>query len=287
MSWLKQHPLSSLDTAPREGCDSNDKSDDLDSSDTRSIYSIELASNRGHGTDDTLAVTHTLEEHGIPCCLVGISALVFYGAGRVRNDWEICVPTELVDKAADLLQSEPYSAQYRLVKRWPYFDPCSLTHTYHRFKSRGIRHFFFLVPSIDVHIDCVPSNFTRSPRGLPYPKLDVFIQSCLDTYNMLQLCDVIDGTNVSEEWGERNLDLEGTNDVEWAKEKNKRGREFGGKWAHAAFARQGRKSKREMWQSLVRTKEDRLDWTKPRDVFITQYRVIGAPDPWTEMSDMS
>ncbi|OJD18978.1 hypothetical protein AJ78_01006 [Emergomyces pasteurianus Ep9510] len=287
MSWLKQHPLSSLDTASQEGCDSNDKSDDLDSPDTRSVYSIERASNGGHGTDDTLAVTRALEEHGIPCCLVGISALVFYGAGRVRNDWEICVPTELVDKAADLLQSEQYSAQYRLVKRWPYYDPCSLTHTYHRFKSRGIRHFFFLVPSIDVHIDCVPSNFTRSPRGLPYPKLDVFIQSCLDTYNMLQLCDVIDGTNVSEEWGERNLDLEGTNDVEWAKAKNKRGREFGGKWAHAAFARQGRKSKREMWQSLVRTKEDRLDWTKPRDVFITQYRVIGAPDPWTEMSDMS
>lgn len=75
-----------------------------------------------------------------------------------------------------------------------------------------------------MRIDCDPSNFIRSPRGLPYPKLDVFIQSCLDTYDMLQLCDVIDGTNVSEEWGENNLDLEGTNDVEWAKEKNKRER---------------------------------------------------------------
>ncbi|EEQ34976.1 conserved hypothetical protein [Microsporum canis CBS 113480] len=68
---------------------------------------------------------------------------------------------------------------------------------------------------------------------------------------MLPLCDVIDGTNVSEEWGEKNLDLEGTNDVEWAKAKNKKGKEFGGKWAHGAFAREGRKSKREMWQSLV------------------------------------
>ncbi|KAM5436703.1 hypothetical protein McanCB49686_001861 [Microsporum canis] len=92
---------------------------------------------------------------------------------------------------------------------------------------------------------------------------------------MLPLCDVIDGTNVSEEWGEKNLDLEGTNDVEWAKAKNKKGKEFGGKWAHGAFAREGRKSKREMWQSLVRTKEDRLDWTKPKDVFLTQHRVIG------------
>lgn len=102
---------------------------------------------------------------------------------------------------------------------------------------------------------------------------------------MLELCDVIDGTNVSEEWGEQNLDLEGINDVEWAKEKNKRGKAFDGKLM--AFARDGRKSKREMWQSLVRTKKDRLDWTKPEDVFITQYRVIGVPDPWTRMSDMS
>lgn len=138
-----------------------------------------------------------------------------------------------------------------------------------------------------MHIDCVPSNFTRSPRGLPYPKLDVSIQSSLDPYNMLQLCDVIDGTNISEEWGERNLDHEGTTDVEWAKEKNKRGKEFGGKWAHAPFAQQGRRNKREMWQSLVHTKEDRLDWTKPKEVFLTQCRLIGAPDPWTEISDMS
>ena len=104
---------------------------------------------------------------------------------------------------------------------------------------------------------------------------------------MLQLCDVVDGTNVSEEWGENNLNLEGTNNVEWAKEKNKRGEEFGGKWANSLFAREGRRNKREMWLSLVRTKEDRLDWTKPKDVFITQHRVIGAPDPWTELSDMS
>ncbi|KAJ5245314.1 hypothetical protein N7489_005410 [Penicillium chrysogenum] len=288
MSWLKLHPLSSLDTASQAGPDSDGKTNESrDCSDTEPTYSNERASNRGHGTDDTLAVTRVLEQHGIPCCLVGIAALVFYGADRVRSDWEICVPTELVGQAAELLQSEPYATQYRLVKPWPYYSPLSLIHTYHRFKSRGINHYFFLVPSIDMHIDCDPSNFTRSPRGLPYPKLDVFIQSCLDTNDMLQLCDVIDGTNVSEEWGENNLDLEGTTDVEWAKEKNKRGEEFGGKWAHGLFAWEGGRNKREMWQSLVRTKEDRLDWTKPKDVFITQHRVIGTPDPWTELSDMS
>lgn len=84
MSWLKEHPLSSLDTS-HVGRDSDNKIDESKTSDTKSIYSNECASNRGHGTDDTLAVTSTLEEHGIPCCLVGIAALVFYGAGRLRD----------------------------------------------------------------------------------------------------------------------------------------------------------------------------------------------------------
>lgn len=131
-------------------------------------------SNNGYGTDDTLAVTQVLGQHGISCCLVGMAALVFYGADRVREvshlgvlsvfhteaymistmlqDWEICV-------SAELLQSEPHAEQCRLVKPWPHYNPLSLIHTYRQFKSRGIDRYFFLVPSIDVHIDCDPSNF--------------------------------------------------------------------------------------------------------------------------------
>ncbi|KAK6814418.1 hypothetical protein RU639_009415 [Aspergillus parasiticus] len=83
MSWLKLHPLSSLDTR-------DDKTNESRvCSDTESIYSNECASNRGYRTDDTLTVTRVLEQHGIPCCLVGVAALVFYGASRVRDDWEI------------------------------------------------------------------------------------------------------------------------------------------------------------------------------------------------------
>lgn len=41
-------------------------------------------SNGSHGTDVALRVSQILEEHGIPCCFVGISALTFYGAARVR-----------------------------------------------------------------------------------------------------------------------------------------------------------------------------------------------------------
>lgn len=186
-----------------------------------------------------------------------------------------------------MLQSDPYVQDYQLVEPWPGYDP-SLVNTYNRFKGRGIDYYFILVPSRDVHMVCEPSNFMRSLRGLPYPKLDVFIQSCLDMRNELQLCDVVDSTDVSEQWGEDHLDLEGTNDVEWARDLNKRGREFaGGKFAHwAPFVPDAPKSKREMWQSKVRTKGDRLDWTKPKDVFVTQYRIIDTPDSWTELSDM-
>jgi len=57
----------------------------------------------------------------------------------------------------------------------------------------------------------------RSQKGIPYPKLDVYIQSLIDTYNMVALHDVIDGSDVSEDWGEKNLELTGTIDVHWIK----------------------------------------------------------------------
>lgn len=151
---------------------------------------------------------------------MGIPALIFYGAARVRpvcvihftwpanstadsfvsihQDWEISDLTELVAKATQLLQSGPHSSCFSLVDSWPY-PSTSLIHTYHHFKAKGTNFYFILVPSQDVHIACEPSNITRSLRGLLYPKLSVFIHSCLDTRNQTQLCNVINGTNVSEE----------------------------------------------------------------------------------------
>jgi histidinol dehydrogenase len=58
--------------------------------------------------------------------------------------------------------------------------------------------------------------------GLPYPKLEIYAQSFLDTYNVMALTDLIDAMDLSEEWGAEHLDLSGTNHVEWARQKNKR-----------------------------------------------------------------
>jgi hypothetical protein len=38
-----------------------------------------------YGVPTILEVTKTLESFGIPCCLVGICALIYYGARRIRH----------------------------------------------------------------------------------------------------------------------------------------------------------------------------------------------------------
>jgi hypothetical protein len=58
--------------------------------------------------------------------------------------------------------------------------------------------------------------------GPPYPKLELFPQSFLDTYNFMAITDLIDGMDLSEERGAEHLDLSGTNHVECARQKNKR-----------------------------------------------------------------
>lgn len=45
----------------------------------------EIPSLGGHGTLEMLEVTQLLNRAGITCCMVGVCALKYYGAGRVRN----------------------------------------------------------------------------------------------------------------------------------------------------------------------------------------------------------
>jgi hypothetical protein len=43
------------------------------------------ASYSGHGTREIRDVTEVLEHGQVPCCVVGVSALIFYGVPRVRD----------------------------------------------------------------------------------------------------------------------------------------------------------------------------------------------------------
>lgn len=52
----------------------------------------------------------------------------------------------------------------------------------------------------------------RSRNGVPYAPLKELVQSSLDIYDMVSLCDIVDGANLSYAWGEACLDLSGTTD---------------------------------------------------------------------------
>jgi hypothetical protein len=167
----------------------------------------------------------------------------------------------------------------------------SFIHTYKRYQIRGLPHTFVIVPSRDVHLDCQPDKIVRSLRGLPYPKLEDFFQSCLDRRDEVELTDLIDGTNVTDDWGETHLDLEGTHDIEWARLMKRRTDEWNPQREGTAppidYWPTRPESKREFWKSLVQTKMDRLDWSRPPEIFLTQYRIRNSSDPWTVMTNVS
>ncbi|KAF1813840.1 hypothetical protein P152DRAFT_433382 [Eremomyces bilateralis CBS 781.70] len=233
-----------------------------------------VASCGGHGTDEVLEVTQLLENHRITCCIGGASALIFYGAERVRHTWEIIVDSGQLGDAIELLKSPKYASDYLTLPAPPFQQRFSLPHTYQRFRGSSSNYDFTLVPSDHSHFSCHKSTICRSVHGLPYPKLPVLIQSFLDTNNRVALCDVVDGTNVSEDWGLQHLDLSGTNDVEWALRLNKMSTHPVPPFPTAAI------KKLELWKSVVQTKIDRLGWTRPSELFTTQYRLKGSEDPW-------
>lgn len=59
----------------------------------------EVPSCGGHGTLEILEVTRYLERHGVECCVVGVSALIFYGAGRVRDVCRLIPPVPMQSSA--------------------------------------------------------------------------------------------------------------------------------------------------------------------------------------------
>lgn len=204
---------------------------------------------------------------------------------RICQDWEICVPSELKERAEALLKSDEYTDVYISLPPWPYLEPGSLSHTYTRFKSTGGSFYFVLVPSKDIHLPCKSQNFQRSHHDLPYPKLNVFIQSFLETNDHVSLADVIDGSDVSEVWGVKNLDLEGEVDLEWAEWKNRLILEHAGRAFVLGLVPIRHVEKLEIWQFMVRNKGGRRGWTRPTELFATRFRLHGDSPPWLEKRD--
>ena len=116
--------------------------------------------------------------------------------------------------------------------------------------------------------------------GIPYPKLAIFAQSLLDTVDMVGLSDLIDGMNLTEDWGAENLDLTGTNDVSWALAKNEKIRASVPLTMGSLFFEvdEGPLKTKELWEQMVRTKKKRIGQEFGPD-HITRFRVLGDEDP--------
>jgi hypothetical protein len=236
----------------------------------------------GRGVEEALAVIHALEDHGIPCCVVGAKALVYYGAHRVPMNWEICVPTDSFEEAKTLFTSGPLNDTYEL---WHPVQPQvgSLVHTYPRFTRRGVNFFFLLTPAFEWRIDCCssPEQCERSPRGVPYPALANLAQSLLDTQQYADLADLVDGMDLDEEWGESHLRLDAS-PIDWIREKNELiARSLPESMrASAVFSMLTETpDPREAWLRTVRTKHKRINDELPKHRYLTRYRKVGSADP--------
>ncbi|KAK8004100.1 hypothetical protein PG989_003819 [Apiospora arundinis] len=239
-----------------------------------------LASHSGAGTVEMLEVVRLLKDAGVPSCIVGTHPLGYYGAGRVPIVWELCVPEDQLDQAADLFKSEPLSKSY---EPWPVNSPIpmDLLHIFPRFHLKGVHFLFFIVPTSDWLLGCDEAKCEMSFMGLPYPKLEYFAQSLLDTQRLGDLEDLVDGMNLSEEWGEEHLDLDRTSDVGHARWKNEQIRASIPETPYSELMEMDEYPKplRPIWQDIVRKKKSRIGLELSKDHYHTRFCAIGRGDP--------
>ena len=158
-----------------------------------------------------------------------------------------------------------------------------MNHLFPRFKFRGVALWFLIIPSDDAYFDI--HEVDRSVSDLPYPKLVPFAQSLLDTQRRLELCELIDALNLSEEWGEGYLNLDKMTDVEYARRKNEilATATPPGETPNVGVSEKPTPL-REMWQEAVRGKQSRIPLELPVEYFATQYFAHGQGDPRLDMT---
>lgn len=87
----------------------------------------------------------------------------------------------------------------------------SLIHTYPRYRSTQEDceelGFYIMPASEDFLRDLDESAIERSANNIPYPKLEVFAQNLVTTQKWDHLTALVDGMDLSLEWGEENLRL--------------------------------------------------------------------------------
>jgi hypothetical protein len=187
------------------------------------------------------------------------------------------VPTEKLEGASALLDSADAYETYppRPIDLW------SLLHTFPRFKVVGKALCLTLIPSEDAHIDCIPPNVERSQISLPYPTLEIFAQSLLDTNDMVALTDLIDGMDLTEQWGLEHLKLDAENDLAWIRQKNEKIRASVPLTPDSCLLElpTNTRNLKDTWIERVRTKERRTGAEFAEGFWAMRFRARGSPDP--------
>ena len=143
----------------------------------------------------------------------------------------------------------------------PFAPDCRLadqpTSKWPRFKFVGINLFVLLVPADEVHfaID-FEGSIVRGKTGLPFPSLPAFVQSLLDSRNLLDLEDLIDAMNLEEDWA-------AANSIRISDQ------------PYPGF----QVSPRRAWEKSTRTKQTRLGWKYDPKIYATRYRRHNERDP--------
>jgi hypothetical protein len=133
--------------------------------------------------------------------------------------------------------------------------------------------------------DINESMLEFSRNGIPYPKMAPFAQSLVSNQDWPRLAHLIDGMDLSEEWGLENLYLGEPDEAEknYVLDKNKKIRSSYGNFPNikpglaTLFERPIDRKKK--WQSLVREKERRIGFPLTKERYNTQFRRKGSEDP--------
>ncbi|PWY90417.1 hypothetical protein BO94DRAFT_24231 [Aspergillus sclerotioniger CBS 115572] len=222
------------------------------------------------------AVLSLLSDAGIHHCFIQQYAQIYYGSSIVQHDRVLCIQDEQFEQAVETLTS--HSDILSPCGPNPLRSPSQLNHKYPRFKAIGWATFWLLVPGEYCHLDVKPENIEFSKGGLPYPKLAVYVQSAIDSRDDGLLQELIDGMDLTEEWGEEALDLGGQTDTKWLED---RFQAFVGDGVDPMFIWIDTTpvSRRKIWTEMVRNKQKRLGWKYPPEIYATRYRKHGAKDP--------
>nr|OQO29738.1 hypothetical protein B0A51_02285 [Rachicladosporium sp. CCFEE 5018] len=166
------------------------------------------AQRKGHGVYLVQEVIKLLEAAGHVCCVTGVKALRYYGAARVSDEWRICVPNSDFAAATQLIDSMPEKFE-RVDPPMPQLR--SLIHTYPRYRSmqKDSRELgFFIMPSSEDFLgDLNDSLIERSPNNIPYPMLEIFAHNLVSIQKWDHLTALVDGMDLSLEWGQEHLRL--------------------------------------------------------------------------------